>query len=199
MHQPGGKKKIHDLESLLEAIESGAGGSDNITIDAVMKATGKRSFGPMLLVPGLIALSPLSGIPGMPTIVGIMTLLIAGQLLIGRSEFWLPQFILRRSISRPRFQTAVGALRKVARFIDRLIKPRLTVLTSGAATYTIAGLCVVLASIAPLLELLPFVITGVGAALTALGLALISHDGLLALLALGFLAIAGTVTINTVL
>lgn len=190
----GKEKKIHNLQSLLDQIEKSTEGDDSISVDAVLKATGKRSFGPMLLIPGLIALSPLSGIPGMPTIVGIMVLLIAGQLLVGRSEFWFPKFILRRSISRPRFEKAAGAMRSVARYVDKLLKQRLSVLTKGPATYTIAALCLLLSLIAPVLELLPFAITGLGAALTALGLALIADDGLLALIALGFLLVAGALT-----
>jgi hypothetical protein len=53
----------------------------------MLKTVGQRSFGSLLLLPGLMALSPLSGLPGMPTLFGVMVLLITGQLLIGRNEF----------------------------------------------------------------------------------------------------------------
>ncbi len=178
---------VSTLEELLDRLEAvGDDDSDKISVNQVLETTGRRTFGPVLLIPGLIALSPLSGIPGTPTIVGLMVLLISGQMLVGRSEFWLPQFLLRRSVSRERFGKALKVLRPVARFVDGLIKPRLQGLADGPANYMIAAFCVLVALIAPLLEALPFAITGVGAAVTALGLALVAEDGLLTLLAVGF-------------
>lgn len=171
------------LEELLDRIEAANEGKDRVRFETAFEAVGQRSFGPMLLLPGLIAASPLSGIPGMPTLVGIMVFLIVGQLLIGREQFWLPQFVLRRSISRARFDQAMRMLRKGARIIDRFLKPRLTFMTDGPGAYVIAGFCLVLSLAAPALELLPFVITGVGLAVSAFGLALLAHDGLLALIA----------------
>jgi hypothetical protein len=172
-----------NLEDLLNGIEEANEGKDRIRLATAFKAVGQRSFGPMLLLPGLIAASPLSGIPGMPTLVGLMVFLIVSQLLLGREEFWLPQLVLRRSISRVRFEQAIGVIRKGARVIDRFLKPRLTFLTDGPGMYVIAGLCLVLSLAAPALELLPFVITGVGFGVSAFGLALLAHDGLLALIA----------------
>lgn len=189
----GDEEDITTLEGLLDRIDSENEDCDSITVERVVQAAGQRSFGPMLLVPGLIALSPLSGIPGMPTMVGMMVVLISGQLLIGRSQFWLPQFVLRRSLSRPRFEKAMKALRKVAGFVDRLLKPRLSFLVEGPATYVIAALSLLLAIAAPLLELLPFVITGVGAVLTCFGFGLLARDGALALLAFGFCIATGVI------
>ncbi|MGQ0751395.1 MAG: exopolysaccharide biosynthesis protein, partial [Betaproteobacteria bacterium] len=56
-------------------------------------------------------------------------------------------------------------------------------------TYVIAGVCVVIAGAMPVMEVVPFVANGAGAALTAFGLALVAHDGLLAILAFGFTAL----------
>lgn len=180
------EQEITTLEGLLEEISNGNKESERISIEAVVNAAGQRSFGPMLLIPGLIALSPLSGIPGVPTMVGLMVVLITGQLFLPGSGFWLPQFVLRRSISRERFEKALKPLCKVARFIDRLLKPRLCFLTQGAGMYVIAGLCLLLSLAAPFLELVPFVISGIGGAVTCFGLALIAHDGVLAALAFAF-------------
>jgi hypothetical protein len=190
-YQVGDQEKMKTLEGLMDAIIDANEGCDRISIGQAFGVVGQRSFGPVLLVPGLIALSPLSGIPGMPTLVGLMVLLVTSQLLMGRSDIWLPQFILRRSASRKRFDKAMGVMRKVARFVDKLIKPRLCFLTKGVAQYAIASVCLLLSLASPLLELLPFVITGVGAAVSAFGLALLAEDGLLALLALLFCIATG--------
>lgn len=176
--------EIRTLEELLDEITEAAAHRDRISIGHVFEVVGQRSFGPLLLIPGLIAFSPLSGVPGIPTIVGVMVLLITSQILVGRREIWLPQFVLRRSISRARFDQAIGIVRRAARFADRLIKPRFSFLLGGATKYAIATFFLLLSLVAPLLEFLPFVISGVGAALTAFGLALLANDGLLALFAL---------------
>lgn len=187
------EEEITTLEGLLDSIVEANEGRDEISIGEVLQAIGSRSFGPLLMIPGLIAFSPLSGIPGMPTTIGVMVLLITSQLLLGRSEISMPQFVTRRAVSRARFEKAIRVLRKVARVVDRLIKPRLTFLTAKPITYTIAVLFLLLSLIAPLMELLPFVISAVGGALSAYGLALVAHDGLLALIAMAFCA--GTLVI----
>lgn len=182
--------KPRNLEGVLDDVEGAAEDQDRVSIEAMQNVLGKRTFGPMLMIPGLIALSPLSGVPGTPTVVGMMVLLISGQFLLGQSSFWLPQWVLKRSVSRSRFDKAMKFMRPVARFVDHFIKPRLTVLVDGPAGYAIAAVCLLLAITAPMLEVIPFAITGVGAAVTAFGIALISDDGLLAFIAL--ICCAGT-------
>lgn len=76
-----------------------------------------------MLLAGLITLAPVIGdIPGVPTIVGAVVFLFAGQLLFGRKCFWLPRWLLRRSIARDRLDVALGWLRRPARFCDRFLR-----------------------------------------------------------------------------
>lgn len=156
-----------------------------VTLDAVLDVVGRRSFGPFLLVCGLITLAPIIGdIPGVPTLIGIGVIIVAIQLFFRRDHFWLPQWLLQRSISTEALDNVLGYMQKPARFIDSLIKPRLTVFTKGPAVYLIAIACMIIAASTPPMELIPFSANLAGAALTAFGLALIAHDGLLALIAL---------------
>lgn len=127
--------------------------------------------------------------PGVPTSVGIFVLLITGQLLFSREYVWLPRRLLRRSVARDKLCKALEWLRKPARFVDRLLRPRLTALTHTIGMYVIAAVCVVIAAAMPVMEVVPFVANGAGAALTAFGLALVAHDGLLAILAVCFTAL----------
>ncbi|HEX3034414.1 MAG TPA: exopolysaccharide biosynthesis protein [Thermodesulfobacteriota bacterium] len=90
-------------------------------------------------------------------------------------------------------------MRSPARFVDRLLRPRLTIFTHQTAAYVIAIVCVVIAAAMPVMELVPFSANVAGAALTAFGLSLIAHDGLLALLAFVFTAITfGLITFGLV-
>ncbi|WP_018948728.1 exopolysaccharide biosynthesis protein [Thioalkalivibrio sp. ALMg11] len=182
---------IHSLDGLLDELND-LEESDSVSIDEILQAVGRRTFGPVLLIPGLMALTPVSAIPGVPSIVGIMVALLVGQMLIGRDRLWLPKFVLRRSISRERHDKAVRLMRPVARHVDRLIKPRMTWLMQGVGFYAMAISCFLLALAAPLMEAVPFAISGVGVAVTAFALALMADDGLLGLLVL----IVGIATIS---
>lgn len=177
-----------DLEQLLDRLQQGADGCEEVSLRTMLEAVGPRSFAPVLLVAGLIMFSPLSGIPGLPTAAAMMVLLIAVQLLFGRRYFWIPSVLERRAVSRRRFDAMLRAMRPVARFIDHFLKPRLTVLTEGAGSFVIAVICVLVAISVPPLEVVPFLSTTAGAVLVLLSLALIAHDGLFALIAIAVIA-----------
>jgi len=173
------------LEELLDRLDEAAEDRLRVTLGMILATVGDRSFGPLLLLAGLVTLAPVVGdIPGMPTTMGLLVLLTAVQLLAGREHLWLPGWLLDRSVARAKLDKATDWLRRPARFIDRLMRPRLTVLVRGPGKYLIVLVCVVVAAAMPPMELVPFSANGAGAALTAFGLALIARDGLVALLAL---------------
>ncbi|HET9665058.1 MAG TPA: exopolysaccharide biosynthesis protein [Burkholderiales bacterium] len=186
----GRRHKVTNLEQLLDRITEAVHGHERVSLGGILEVVGRRSFGPLLLFAGLIALSPIIGdTPGVPTSVGIFVLLITGQLFFGREYVWLPRWLLRRSVARDKLCKALEWLRKPARFVDRLLRPRLTALTHTIGMHVIAAVCVVIAAAMPVMEVVPFVANGAGAALTAFGLALVAHDGLLAILAFCFTAL----------
>lgn len=96
---------MHNLTSLLDVLQnkidsdsqSNSGGS--ITLKDVLKQFGRRSYGPTLLIIGLISISPAALIPGSTTILATLTLLIALQLLFLRDHLWMPGFALRMKLS----------------------------------------------------------------------------------------------------
>jgi hypothetical protein len=184
-------QEVTNLTQLLDRIDQAAQAGDRVTLGAVMEEVGPRSFGPLLLVAGLAALAPVIGdIPGIPTIIGIFVLLIAVQLLFGRKHFWLPRWLLKRSVASAKLRKALTWMRRPAQFIDRLLRPRITIFTHGAAIYVIAAACLVIAAAMPVIEVVPFSANLAGAALAAFGLAMIAGDGLVALLAFGFTGMA---------
>ena len=173
-----------DLEELLDRCREAAEKNDPVSLDAVLDLVGRRSFGPLLLVAGVVASAPVVGdIPGVPTATGIVDVLLAGQLLVGRDQFWLPRWLLRRTVKRERVCKAIGWMQPVARFVDRLLKQRLEAFTGAAATRAIAIVCIAIALATPFMEVVPLSANVAGAALTMFGLSLIANDGLMALLA----------------
>lgn len=172
------------LHELLDQIDSAADAGGSVSLDAVMDAVGRRSFGPILLLVGLIILAPVVGdIPGVPTIMALTIILIAGQVLMQRQHLWLPRWLLDRCISSNKLKKAVNALRRPARLVDRALRPRLKHLTQESGIRITAILCIIIAAALPPMELVPFSANAAGIALTALGLALIANDGLLAIVA----------------
>jgi len=176
--------KTENLGGLIERLSEKSKSRKDVSIGMMIEAAGERSFGAMLLIPGLIALSPLSGIPGVPSIVGVMVLLLSGQLLIGRKKFWIPKIVSNRSVSRERFDKAMKYLRRLSSYVDNIFKQRLSKITQGVGLYTIAIICLILSLFSPILEVVPFAITGIGATLILFGLSLVARDGLLAILAI---------------
>lgn len=173
------------LTDLLRRASRQSRRSDRLTLGQLLALAGERSFGALLLVPGALLISPLSGIPGMATLMGLWVFLVALQMLLGRRHVWLPRWLLSRWAARKTVRKAVCRLLKPARWIDRWLKPRLSALTGIAGSYLIAGVCLALSLTMPFMEVVPFSATTAGLPLTLLGLALIARDGLLAAIALG--------------
>lgn len=175
-------RDITTLQEMLDRIGDSAE-AGRVSLGKIVQSVGDRSFGPLLLMVGVIAASPLSGMPGVPTATGVLILLIAGQLFFRRDHFWLPKWLLRRSLDQDKVHKAIRWLRPLARFIDRWLRPRLPSLIRGGSIYLISLTCASIAVVMPMMELVPFSAHGAGLALSAFGLALISRDGLLALIA----------------
>lgn len=175
---------------ILDRIEDVARRDDRVHLGAVVESMGHRSHGPFLMIPGLIDISPVGSIPGLPTMLGLVIVLTAGQILLGRDHLWLPGFLARRSISCRKACKATGKLRGVARFLDKWFHGRLPALTRGPAVRIAAALCIVLAMAVPPLELLPLATTAPMAAIAAFGLALTVRDGVMMIIALVLSAVA---------
>lgn len=181
------------LGDILEAIDPDPGDPGEVSVADVLSEIGDRSFAPMVLVVSILLVSPLSAIPGAPTIGGILVTLIASQWLAGRRYLWLPGVILRRAVPARRLARAIGWLKPWAAWFDRNSKGRLKVLTLPPLTLLAKAMIVAIAATWPLLEILPMV-TSVGAlAVSLLALGLMVRDGLW--LAAGYATVGGSVAL----
>lgn len=185
-----------NLEQLLDRIDSAARGRDRVSLKRILEAIGSRSFGPLLLLAGMILVSPLSGIPGTATTMAVVVLLSAVQLVAGRNHFWLPAWLLRRSVARKRLDKALIVLRPHVRTIDGWLRPRFSFLVRRTGTHLTALLCIVIALGLPAMELVPFSASSAGAALTVFGLSLVFRDGLLALFAYAISAVTSGLVVS---
>lgn len=191
-------RDARNLGDLLAHLAECSQGDGRVTMGEIVDAVGKRTFGPLLLLAGLVILMPLVGdIPGVPTVMAIFVALTAGQLLFRRNHLWIPGWMLRQSVSAQKLRSALDLMQKPARYIDRVLRPRLEVLVGNGANFLIAGTCILIAAIVPIMEFIPFSANLAGAALTAFGLSLVAKDGLVALIAFVIsLSILGVLLFN---
>lgn len=168
----------------MDRFEEAAGEGERVSLDLMMDEVGRRSFGPLLLLGGLLMAAPVVGdIPGVPVMLGIFVLIVSVQLLLGRDHFWLPQWLLRRSVASEKLNKAAGKwLRRPAVFVDRFLRRRLVFLTQAWGARSIALASSLLVLVTPVAEFIPFSANGVGLGLVLFGLALIAHDGVMAMI-----------------
>lgn len=175
------------LEQFLDRIKSADNDGDKVAVNNILDELGRSSFAPLLIFAGVITVIPVVGdIPGVPTVMGLFVLLTTGQMLFQSDHFWLPKWLLQRSIGKKKLDKGLGWMYKPAKFIDRWTKRRFILLVNGAGQTVIASVCLLIALVMPLVDIIPLSGNIAGMTFILFGLAIITHDGLLALFALLF-------------
>ncbi|MFS8969987.1 exopolysaccharide biosynthesis protein [Synechococcus sp. 'PEA 65AY6A-5F PE A'] len=98
-------------------------GSPPIRLEEILKLAGERSFGLFLAVLSFPSALPLPA-PGYSTPFGVVILLLALQMLAGRTTPWLPPWVLQTSIERKQFQKWVQAGIPWLQRIEKVACPR---------------------------------------------------------------------------
>jgi hypothetical protein len=152
---------------------------ERVALGDLVETMEQRGHGMLMLVLALPTLLPVNP-PGVAAIVGLPAAFVALQLVLRRRHVWLPGFLRRRSVETGQFRTIVEKTAPHIARIERLLKPRLTVLTESAGEWLI-GLCVLV--IALLLALpIPFTNVPLGLTIVLLSLGLIQRDGVVVLI-----------------
>lgn len=194
IRRPRKKRDIKNLHTLLASlIEQTKGAS--VSVEDLLNAVGRRAFGPLLLLLGFIAISPLTIVPGTSWLVALVTLLIAGQVVLGQERPWLPRKALTVSFPREALVKGVNLMQRPARILDALVKPRIGFLTEPPFVQIVAVGAMLAALITFPLGLVPFGPILPGLAILLIGLGLTARDGIVVLLAAG--AMTGAIYIVT--
>lgn len=90
----------------------------------------ERAFGVLMLMLALPNAAGLGSIPGMSTVFGIPQIFVSLQMVTGAHRPWLPAFVLQRSIAMKDFRTMVEKAEPHLIRVERLLRPRFTVMTS---------------------------------------------------------------------
>jgi hypothetical protein len=190
-HQPS-------VTELLHALCAAGHHPDRVTVSDIVEAIGDDAFGPLLLVPALIIVSPASAVPGLSSAGGLIMVMISAQMVFGRQSLWLPAFLTSRSIARDKLAKAVSFLRRPARLIDRVTRKRLSFLTAGPLRRLPPLICMLAALMIPFFELVPMSSSIISGAIVLFALAILTRDGLLLLLGLGVLSLLGFLVLSVV-
>jgi hypothetical protein len=90
-----------------------------VTLDWLMRHLGRRSFGIILLLLGLLAC-----LPGVSAVSGILIAIPAYQMIIARSGPVFPRAFARRSFKKRRLALILARAVPALRFLERFIRPR---------------------------------------------------------------------------
>ncbi|MDO9637731.1 MAG: exopolysaccharide biosynthesis protein [Pseudotabrizicola sp.] len=147
---------VSDLNGIVSRLHKAARMEARVPLGDLVDAMGPSSMAAVLLVPALLLMSPLSGVPGASIVGGLVIALVSAQILLSRPKVWLPGFIRNRRLPGRALRRALVWLRKPARRFDRLAPAR----PGGGAhvwwTPALALLCLCLGMAMPMLELIPF-------------------------------------------
>lgn len=164
--------------------------AEQVTVDWLLARLGDRSFGIVLLLLGIFGL-----LPGASAVAGVLLVILAFQMIKGRSGPSFPRRVSNRQFSTRRLATLVHRVVPVLRWLERLIRPRWV--TPFVATRRVVGAVVLLLG-ASLLVPVPLSNIPPALAIMLLAFAYLEEDGLLLCIALaiatGLLAGAATFT-----
>jgi len=146
-----------------------------ISVATIIGALQDRAYALLVVLLGLPNCLPMP--PPIPLICGLVLAFVAAQMLSGRAMPWLPQALLSKSIGQAELAKAVARALPALTRLERISRPRLTVL-GGAAAIPVLGLLILVLALglivaAPFIGQIPL-----GLAVCLVGLGLVERDGL---------------------
>jgi len=170
------------INEVLDAVLEQTDGHEDAVIKDVLEAFDGRSYGPLLMVPALVLITPIGAIPAVPTVMGVYTVFIAAQAAFNKTHPWLPGAVVRRGVKRDQLEESFEHIRPWVRWFDRFTAQRLTALVNPPFEQVMAVICILVACTIPPLEFIPFAGAIAGTALGCFALAFLARDGLFALI-----------------
>lgn len=170
------KHRTRALSDVLDQLENAAH-DDSITIDEVVDKLGHRSFASLMLIFSLISASPASAIPGITATVAVIIFILVVQMTFGRESLWLPNIIAQRTIPTSKLCKGIGWVRKPVRWVEKLLRPRMTFLVHRPWLFLPLFLILGLTLVMPLLEAIPTSGSIVSAMIALFAAGLLTRDG----------------------
>jgi hypothetical protein len=176
---PGAGKYGSSLSQILTQIADDET-RQRITLGDLIAALHDRAIGALIFVFAFPNTIPLP--PGASSILGAPLLFLTAQLALGRPA-WLPKIIATRSIDRLHFATVVHRIAPWLARAERLLRPRVRILTQPPFEYLIGAVCLMLSII--LFLPIPMGNMPPAIAICLFALAILERDGIWVLAAFG--------------
>lgn len=149
-----------------------------VTLDWILLQLHERAFGLFLLVLALPCCIPF--LYGVPQIVALPLMFVAGQILLGRATPWLPGKLGARQVARSSLTNLADRAGPWLRRLEAVSRPRLAALTRRPLDQLV-GLALVVFS-ASILVPLPGTNTVPGIAVVIVAMGLLQRDGIMVVL-----------------
>jgi hypothetical protein len=146
---------------------------ERVSVADLVSVMNDRAIGALIFVFALPNVIPLP--PGASTVLGAPLLFLTAQLALGKRA-WLPKAVTQRTIERTHFAAVIGRLAPWLARAERLLRPRLDVLTRPPVENLIGVLCFLLACI--LFLPIPMGNMPPAIAICMFALAILERDGL---------------------
>lgn len=155
-----------------------------VSLRAILAAWDDRSYGPVFILLGFFAGTPLAVVPAAAAVVGVLIAVLAIQMAFGKKHPWLPDIALRRSVSEKKLRSARKRAEPVLAFIDNLITERFP-WAANEAMRRVAALIVVVLGLAMVpLDAVPVAVAAPAWTVVLFGVAITARDGLVMMLAI---------------
>ncbi len=145
---------------------------DRVAVGDLLQALGDRAIGALLFIFAFPNIFPVP--PGTSAILGAPLVFLAAQLTFGMRP-WLPALISRRSMSRVDFHKVVKRVAPWLERAEKLLRPRVSVLTLPPLEYAVGLIVLLLATV--LVLPIPFGNMLPALSISLLALGLLERDG----------------------
>lgn len=150
-----------------------------VTLGDILQLAGERTFGFLLVVLSLPSALPIPA-PGYSTPLGIILLILGGQLMLGKAVPWLPPKLLGQRMPRHHAQKIIRRALPWLRRIELISRPRLRPICTSRGGRLLLGAAVSLMAVSMILPI-PGTNTLPAIGIFITGFGLLDDDGLISL------------------
>ncbi len=164
--------------SVLFASLAVGGASGPVTVRTIVAALGDRAHALLIVLLGLPNCLPMP--PPIPLVCGLLLLVVALQIIAGRTVPWLPERLLDKRIAGADIDRACGRATPWLLRLERVARPRFTIFETRVALRLVG--CALFVFAAALIVAAPFLgQVPLGLSVCLIGLGLVERDGLIVL------------------
>lgn len=167
---------IHDLEHTI-------GKSDEyVPFQQLLSIVGERAYAAMLVLPALLAASPLTAIPGISFFLALLIIFVSSQMLFKRKTMWLPHRLRNMKFNKHKTLKAMSYMEKPASALDKIMRPRLLFLTGSIGESIVVFLSFILAVISIPVMIIPLANLVLCVVILFFAMGLLAKDGIVILI-----------------